>query len=160
MCSQRETGERPGLCAPLRTGNGDLQLLLHLCKLLLSPKCSQGSAAALNPFLVGSGCVLGTPCLPWALGSGTGVLKPVGLMPLGEAFARALLVLWLEQHCWSQLSISTAGPSSGSALLVPALDQCCWSQLWISAAGLRSPLGRGRLEQGPNPDVRGSIPQM
>lgn len=60
-----------------------------------------------------------------ALGSGNVVLKPVGLMPLGEAFARALLVLWLEQYCWSQLWISTAG------------------HLWAE----------GRLEQGPNPDV-------
>lgn len=87
------------------------------------------------PFLVASlgswGGVLGTPCLPSAqgLGSGNGVLKPVGLMPLGGAFARALLDLWLEQHCWSQL--------------------------WVSTAALRSSLGRGEAGAGTKPRCEG-----
>lgn len=85
------------------------------CCLSTSANCcclpSAAEAVLLGiPFLVASlgswGGVLGTLCLPSAqgLGNGDGVLKPVGLMPLGEAFARALLVLL----GWS----STAGPSS------------------------------------------------
>lgn len=117
VCTQRGTGDPPGLWAHLGTRIGDLLLLLH------SAKCC-GVPSAARPCCPESHFL----CFPWEPGwwvpglpSLPGAQRPwewqwcfttSGVMPLGEAFARpqaSLLVPAPGQHCWSQVTSGHRG---------------------------------------------------